>query len=124
MSSVLSLEKCVFNDKIKMKINPITICTLSLAMMCQLGKHKRNPDVCLHVPFSMRGSGPGGLKMGSGLHRGHAQSRGKCWMEKGPCPPKPVSGVKLEGRFLCSSIVYLVGPVQWEQSRLLSAGPF
>lgn len=70
MSSVLSLENCVLNDKIKMRINPIMICTLSLAMMCQLGKRKRNPDVRLHVPLSMCRSGPGGPEMGSVLHRG------------------------------------------------------
>ena len=42
MSSVLLLEKCVLNDKIKMKINSLMIPALLLAMMIQQGKHKES----------------------------------------------------------------------------------
>lgn len=38
MSSVLSLENCVLNDKDENKL--LMIPTLWLAMMCQLGKQK------------------------------------------------------------------------------------
>lgn len=41
-SSELSLEKCILNDKIKMKINSLMISSLSLAMMHRRGKHKEN----------------------------------------------------------------------------------
>lgn len=45
MLSVLSLEKCALNDKIKMKINSVMIPTLSLAKMYQKGKCKTDGDI-------------------------------------------------------------------------------